>query len=84
MLLFEDQYDAVKHVVKTRKKNLASRANIDTITNQPGNLVITHTLLTTSTQGSKELNPTVENIYYVKTVSPTHLRLIHLFNGIER
>ena len=46
--------------------------------------MLTHNLPTTTTQGSKELNPTVENIYYIKSVGPTHLRLLHLFNGTER
>ena len=30
------------------------------------------------------MKPTSENIYYVKSISPTHLRLIHLFTGAER
>ena len=70
--------------MKTRKKNLASQANLDNISYQPGNIVLAHNVpSSTLRQGSQELKSTVENIYYIKTVNPSHLRLIQLFTGIE-
>ena len=83
-LLFQEQFDQIKHIVKVRKRRLAAKDNLQTVNYQPGNIVLTHDIPTSNQPGSKELKPTAENIYYVKRTSPTHLRLIHLFNGAER
>ena len=39
---------------------------------------------TKSTGKSQELKMTVHGVYYVKKVTPTHLRVIGLFTGEER
>ena len=52
---------------------------------QIGNIVLATNLPSTKSTGtSQELNMTVKGIYYVKSVLPSHLRLIGLFTGEER
>ena len=52
---------------------------------QQGNIVlVTNIPSTKSTGTSQELNMTVKEIYYVKSVLPSHLKLIGLFMGEDR
>ena len=58
---------------------------MDSVEYQPGNICLATNIPVSAPKGtSKELQLTVQGVYYVKTVSPSHLRLVHLFTGEER
>ena len=57
---------------------------LDAVQYQKGNIVLaTNIPVATPTGKSKELQMTVQGVYYVKQVFPTCLRLVHLFTGEE-
>ena len=85
--IFNQHFDQMKHIVKRRQNRLSQRQVLDKTKYQPGNLVlaVNHPVKNNDTKGlSQELAMTVRGIYYVKEVSPSHLRLIGLFTGEER
>ena len=74
----------MKHIIQKRKKTLTSRAILDSVEYQPGNICLATNIPVSAPKGtSKELQLTVQAVYYVKTVSPSHLTLIHLFTSEE-
>ena len=83
--IYNKRFDEMKHIIQKRQKILTSRAILDSVEYQPGNIALATNIPVSAPKGtSKELQLPVQGVYYVKTVSPTHLRLIHLFTGEER
>ena len=77
----------MKFIVKRRQTRLSKRQVLDKTKYQKGNLVwaVNHPVSNNETKGlSQELAMTVRGVYYIKTVAPSHLRLIGLFTGEER
>ena len=77
----------MKFIVKRRQTRLSKAQVLDKTKYQVGNIVlaINHPVKNNETKGlSQELALTVKGVYYVKSVAPSHLRLIGLFTGEER
>ena len=70
---------------KEEEKMLDTNKIMDSVRYQPGNIIFATNIPVSVPKGtSKELQLTVQGVYYVKQVFPTHLRLVHLFTGEER
>merc|ERR1712215_438499 len=83
--IYNTQFDQINKIIQKRKKIITSRAILDSVEYQPGNIALATNIPVSAPKGTfKELQLLVQGVYYVKTVSPTHLRLIHLFTGEER
>ena len=83
--IFNKQFDQINHLIQRRKKLLTKRQILDAVQYQKGNIVLaTNIPVATPAGKSKELQMTVQGVYYVKQVFPTCLRLVHLFTGEER
>ena len=84
--LFLETHEILNHLLDKRKKILKKRHISDNTNYFKGNLVFATNLPSTSknTSGSAELNPTVEDLYYVEAVHERWLRLIGVFSGVRR
>ena len=72
-----DNYEKLDYIIKHRKCRLTKKQILDRTKYQEGNIVLaTNVPSSKSTGTSQELNMTVKGIYYVKSVLPSHLRLI--------
>merc|ERR1712074_491468 len=84
--LFLETHEQLNHLLDKRKKILKKRHISDNTNYFKGNLVFATNLPSTSknNSGSAELNPTVEDLYYVEAVHERWLRLIGVFSGVRR
>ena len=83
--IFNDNYTKLTSIIKRRRSRLTTKQILDKTKYQQGNIVLATNVPSSKSDGtSQELSMTVTGIYYVKTVHPSHLRLIGLFTGEER
>ena len=85
--IFNQHFEQMKFIVKRRQSRLSKAQVLDKTKYQKGNLVlaVNHPVSNKETKGlSQELALTVKGVYYIKSVAPSHLRLIGLFTGEER
>ena len=85
--IFNQHFEQMKFIVKRRQSKLFKAQVLDKTKYQKGNLVlaVNHPVSNKETKGlSQELALTVRGVYYIKSVTPSHLRLIGLFTGEER
>ena len=80
-----ENFEKLDYIIKRRKSRLDKKQILDRTKYQKGNIVLATNVLSSKSTGiSQELNMTVKGIYYVKSVIPSHLRIIGLFTGEER
>ena len=83
--LFADTFKKLQFVIMRRQKNLTQRHIKDSTQYQKGNLILAINVPSSKTEdGSSELKPTIEDIYYCDRVHPRYLRLIGVFTGVTR
>ena len=80
--IFNENLEKLNSIIKRRKSRLDKKQILDKTEYQEGNIILATNVPTAKSNGtSQELKMTVQGVYYVKKVTPSHLRVLNCSLG---